>query len=45
MRTVVRETDKDGNECWSIYLDDHQLGIYYSEEEAQANIDNVQLKD
>jgi hypothetical protein len=45
MRTVVHEVDKDGNECWSIYLEDHQLGLYYSEEEAQANIDNVQLID
>jgi hypothetical protein len=45
MRTVVHETDKDGNECWTIYLDNHQLSIYYTEEEAQANINNVQLKD
>jgi hypothetical protein len=43
MRTVVHETDKDGNECWTVYLDDFQLGIYYTEEEAQANINNVQL--
>lgn len=44
MRTIVKELDKDGNECWAIYLDSHLLSIYYSEEEAQSNINTVVLK-
>jgi hypothetical protein len=43
MRNIIKEVDKEGNECWSIYENDHQLSIYYSEEEAQANINTVQL--
>lgn len=44
MRTIVKEFDKDGNECWAIYLDNHLLSIYYSEKEAQNNINTVVLK-
>ena len=43
MRTVVKELDKDGNECWSIYLDNHLLSVFYSEEEAQNNLNTVTL--
>jgi len=43
MRTIIHETDKDGNECWSIYLDSHLLSVYYTEIEAQNNINTTQL--
>jgi len=43
MRIVVEELDKDGNKCWTTYLNNHQLSIYYSEEEAQKNINTVIL--
>jgi len=43
MRTIVKEFDKDGIECWSIYLDNHLLSIFYSEEEAQNNLNTVIL--
>jgi hypothetical protein len=43
MRIVIKELDKDGKECWSIYENDHILSVYYSEEEAQNNINTVQL--
>jgi|688.fasta_scaffold06460_22 hypothetical protein len=43
MRKVIQIQDKDANECWAVFQDDHLLSIFSTEEQALLHIDDVQL--